>query len=149
VSAGRAGTARRETGRAKVHGEAAYAALASKLTADARVVVPSERRGKFGTNSFKVDGKVFAMWVRGALVVKLPQSEIDAAVAAERGERLSMGKRVMKDWLVVHEDERRWPAIARRACAYVGKQSVPGSGSPSRPSKTDAKTQRAASLKKP
>lgn len=115
--------------RGNLPGEAAYAALVSKLTADSRVAAASERRGKLGTNSLKVDGKVFAMWVRGALVVKLPQSEIDAAVAAERGERLSMGKRVMKEWFVVHEDERRWPAIARRACAYVGKKSVPGSGS--------------------
>jgi len=102
------------------HGEAAYAALASKLGADARVVLPAKKRGKFGSNGFKVDGKVFAMWLRDALVVKLPQSEIEAAVAAGRGERLSMGKRVMKEWLVVHEDERRWPAIARRACAFVG-----------------------------
>jgi len=104
----------------KPRGEAAYAALASKLTADARVTPPADKRGKFGSNGFKVDGKVFAMWVRGALVVKLPQSEVDAAVAAERGERLSMGKRVMKEWLVVREDEHRWPAIARRACAHVG-----------------------------
>jgi hypothetical protein len=104
----------------ETHREAAYAAVASKLSADARVVPPSQKRGKFGANGFKVDGKVFAMWVRGSLVVKLSQSEIDAAVAAGRGERLAMGKRVMKEWLVVHEDERRWPAIARRACAYVG-----------------------------
>jgi hypothetical protein len=99
--------------------DAAYRALASRFAADPRVTLPGEKRGKFGANGLKVDGKIFAMWVRGALVVKLAPNEIDAAVAAERGERLAMGKRVMKEWLVVYEDERRWPVIARRARDYV------------------------------
>ena len=120
MSTSRAGTTRRSAGRAETQGEAAYAALARKLGADTLAAVPGAKRGQFAGNGLKVDGKVFAMWVRDALVVKLPPSEIEAAVAAERGERLSMGKRVMKEWLVVREDERRWPAIARRARAYVG-----------------------------
>jgi hypothetical protein len=101
-------------------GEAAYAALVRALATDARVTAPREKTGKLGTRGCKVDGKVFAMWVRGALVVKLAPSEVDAAVAAGRGERLVMGKRAMKEWLVVHEHQRRWLALARRACVYVG-----------------------------
>lgn len=106
--------------------DAAYGALARGFADDPRVTLPTERRGKFGGNGLKVDGKVFAMWVRGALVVKLPRSEIDAAVAAARGERLSMGPgRVMKEWLVVHEARHRWPAIARRARAFVAGEIRP------------------------
>lgn len=101
-------------------GDAAYAALARAFEGDPSVTPPNETRGKFGANGLRVDGKIFAMSVRGALVVKLPRNEIDDAVAAGRGERLSMGRgRVMKEWLVVHEAEDRWPAIARRARAFV------------------------------
>lgn len=99
--------------------DAAFTVLVRTFRADPRVTLPSASRGKFGSNGLKVDGKIFAMSLRGALVVKLPASEIDEAVSAGRGERLSMGRRVMKEWLVVHEDGRHWPAIARRARAFV------------------------------
>lgn len=99
--------------------EDAWSALARSFASDPRVTLPSGERGAFGKNGLKVDGKVFAMTVKGALVVKLPSAEIDAAVASGRGERLSMGSRVMKEWLVVHEPEKRWPTIAARARAFV------------------------------
>lgn len=83
--------------------------------------LPRDDGGRFGGRGLSVDGKVFAMWVRDALVVKLPASEVDAAVAAGRGERLTMGAgRVMKEWLVVHEPASRWRGIAERARRFVG-----------------------------
>ena len=99
----------------------AYARLTRSFTGDERVTLPADKRGKFGSNGLKVDGKIFAMWVRGALVVKLPKADIDTLAAAGHGERLSMGPgRVIKEWLVVKQPERKWLELARRAHAFVG-----------------------------
>lgn len=100
--------------------DSAYRALAEAFVHDARVTPPVAGRGRFGSNGYKVDGKVFAMRVDGALVVKLPQREIAAAIAEGRGERLTMGGRAMKEWLVVKSPPARWRAIAERARAFVG-----------------------------
>lgn len=100
--------------------EQAYAALSAVFADDEAVTAPSAKRGKFGTNGFKVHGKVFAMWAQGALVVKLPSAEVEASVADGRGERFTMGAgRVMREWLVVREPTSRWPDIVRRARAFV------------------------------
>lgn len=101
--------------------DTAYHALARVFAGDPRVTPPTETRGRFGANGFKVDGKIFAMCVGGSLVVKLPKDEIDAAVAEGRGERLRMGEgRVMREWLVVHEPPTKWSAIVGRARRFVG-----------------------------
>lgn len=101
-------------------GVSAYHALGAAFLDDPRVTLPAAKRGKFGANSFKVDGKIFAMWCQNTLAVKLPQPVVEAAVAAGRGERLAMGRgRVMKEWLLVREPERRWPAIVKQAHRFV------------------------------
>jgi TfoX/Sxy family transcriptional regulator of competence genes len=98
---------------------AAYVALARRFVAQPGVSLPAEKRGKFGSNALKVNGTIFAMLVKGALAVKLPPAEVEAATAAGRGEPLSMGRgRVMKEWLVVNEPPR-WYAVAERARAFV------------------------------
>lgn len=99
--------------------DAAYHALAREFARDPRVTPPAAERGRFGANGYKVDGKVFAMSVGGALVVKLSKREVDAAIAAGQGERLAMGGRVMKEWLVVDGSPATWRALARRARAFV------------------------------
>jgi hypothetical protein len=102
---------------------AAYAALGRRFLDQPGVTLPAEKRGKFGSNAFKVDGKIFAMSMGGALAVKLPPAEVEAATTAGRGVPLAMGRRVMKDWLVVKEPPRRWYAIAERARAFVAGES--------------------------
>ncbi len=102
--------------------DAAYVALARRFVADPRITLPTPGRTAFGSNGLRVDGRVFAMCVGGALVVKLPAGEIDAAIALARGARLVMGRRVMKEWLVVHEPPRRWFALATRARAFVADE---------------------------
>lgn len=94
------------------------AALVRAFADDPRVTLPSEKRAKFGANGLRVDGKVFAMWVDGSLAVKLPEREVDAAVADGRGARLVMGARAMKAWLVVDE-AGDGIALARRAYTFV------------------------------
>jgi hypothetical protein len=50
------------------------------------VTLPGQdgRRG-FGRSALKVDGSIFAMLVRGHLVVKLPRRRVDALVEARTG----------------------------------------------------------------
>jgi hypothetical protein len=99
--------------------EAAYAALVRRFMDQPRVSLPADERGKFGSNALKVDGKIFAMLVKGALAVKLSPAAVEAATTAGRGEPLAMGRRVMKEWLLVREPSRRWYAIAEQARAFV------------------------------
>ena len=104
--------------------EAAYAALARRFVGQPGVSLPAEARGKFGSNALKIDGKIFAMLVKGTLAVKLSPAEVEAATIAGRGEPLSMGReRVMKEWLVVKEPSQRWYALAKRASKFVAAQA--------------------------
>ena len=105
-----------------------YAALVAALRDQPGVTYLSDGppSNKFGSNALKVHQKIFAMLVRGALVVKLPRARVDALVAAGGGERFdpSHGQgRIMKEWLVVASaSEDDWLALAREALAFVGKQ---------------------------
>lgn len=98
----------------------AYRALAQAFASDPRVTSPSEERGRFGSNGYRVDGKTFAMSVDGRLAVKLRKEEIDAAVRDGHGERLTMGRRVMREWLVVTCPPARWSGFVQRARRFVG-----------------------------
>jgi hypothetical protein len=53
----------------------------------------------FGSSALKVQGKIFAMLVRGRLVVKLPRQRVDALVASGGGERYDPRRdgRLMKE----------------------------------------------------
>jgi len=87
----------------------AYAA--SKMT---------ERGNTFGSNGLKVNGKLFAMVVKGNLVVKLPKDRVDAIVAAGRGENFDPGHgRKMKEWLTVTSPKLSWVDLAREAHDFV------------------------------
>lgn len=51
----------------------------------------------FGSSGLKVGGKVFAMVVKGKLVVKLPKERVDGLVASGTGEYFDPGHgRLMK-----------------------------------------------------
>jgi TfoX/Sxy family transcriptional regulator of competence genes len=99
----------------------AFANLVDTLAGeDPSVTPPDPSRGAFGSNALKVNGKIFAMLVRGDLVLKLPRASVDALVKAERGVPFDAGKgRPMKEWVVVRAPERAWLALAREAHAFV------------------------------
>lgn len=81
-------------------------------------------RGGFGSSGqLKVNDHIFAMLVRGSLVVKLPRARVDELVKAGRGERFDPRRngRLMREWLVVPPRlEGEWLALAKEALAFVG-----------------------------
>lgn len=67
-----------------------------------------------------VGGKIFAMLVRGRLVVKLPKARVDAIIASGRGERFDPGHgRLMKEWASIDGERESWIDLAREAYHYV------------------------------
>jgi TfoX/Sxy family transcriptional regulator of competence genes len=69
----------------------------------------------------KVGGKIFAMLVRGDLVVKLPRERVAALVDAGLGEQFDPRQdgRLMMEWVVIAGDEPPWVDVAREAHAFV------------------------------
>ncbi len=99
-----------------------YAALVETFLSEPGVT--QSGRG-FGSSALKIDGKIFAMLTKGALVVKLPRERVDALVKAGEGERFDPGHgRLMKEWLRLESmDEGTWRQMAREAMEFVGPQS--------------------------
>lgn len=78
----------------------------------------------FGRSALRVHNKIFAMLVRGRLVVKLPQGRVDALVEAGEGDNFDANKGTpMKEWFSLSpESALNWSALAREAMAFVGGQ---------------------------
>lgn len=76
----------------------------------------------FGSEGLKVSGKVFAMQVKGQLVVKLTADRAAQLVAAERATTFDPGHgRPMKQWIAVPATtELDWRVLAEEAMALVG-----------------------------
>jgi hypothetical protein len=67
--------------------------------------------------------KIFAMFVRGRLVVKLPKARVDELVGDGDGVRFDANKGTpMKEWFALDPaSERSWPDLAREALEYAEK----------------------------
>jgi TfoX/Sxy family transcriptional regulator of competence genes len=118
-----------------------FAALLAALAADPELA-PSvadfeagrrQPSRKFGANGLKVNGRIFAMLVRGNLVVKLPRQRADTLVASGQGEPFDPGHgRKMKEWVTILSPALSWVDLAREAHAFVAAVERP----PSRASDT-------------
>lgn len=83
---------------------------------------PAVTQGRmFGSPGLKVGGKVFAMLVKGMLVVKLPKGRVDALVGSGHGRHFDPGHgRLMKEWVsIASRGEREWRAFAEEARSFV------------------------------
>lgn len=74
----------------------------------------------------RVDGRIFAMLVRGKLVVKLPRQRVDALVAAGTAHWFDAGKgRPMREWASIGCGyAEAWPELVAEAYAFVGSGGV-------------------------
>ena len=84
-------------------------------------VVPPQGGSGFGRSALRYRRKIFAMLVRGRLVVKLPGPRVDELVAAGHGERFDANKGTpMKEWLSLDPDsELAWSPLAREALDFA------------------------------
>jgi TfoX/Sxy family transcriptional regulator of competence genes len=96
---------------------ASFAPVVSAFARDRSVT-----RGKMfsSSNVLSVNGKIFAMLVRGKLVVKLPKQRVDGLVAARAGTYFDPGHgRLMKQWISIPAAKANWVELAREALRFV------------------------------
>jgi hypothetical protein len=76
---------------------------------------------RFSTgNVLSVNGKIFAMLVKGKLVVKLPKQRVDELVAARVGTYFDPGHgRLMKQWISIGPGRAAWVDLAKDAYRFV------------------------------
>lgn len=75
----------------------------------------------FGAVGLKVAGKVFAMEVKGCLVVKLPAARAVALIAEKQAVAFDPGHgRLMKEWVAIAPSSKRdWLDLAKESYAYI------------------------------
>jgi len=101
--------------------EQRYELLVTSILAKSRSARICEGRGFGSTGQLKVRGKIFAMLVKGKLVVKLPSERVDSLVAEGEGERFEPGTgRKMREWLTLSSTStQQWHALANEAMRFV------------------------------
>jgi hypothetical protein len=101
--------------------ESRYHDLVRKMTGRVGVTHITEGKGFGSSGQLKVQGRIFAMLVRGELVLKLPRARIDELVEAGEGTRFDAGKgRPMREWFALSPTSpKRWLPLAEEARAFV------------------------------
>jgi hypothetical protein len=84
-------------------------------------VIPPSGGSGFGRSALRWEKKIFAMLVRGRLVVKLPAPRVDALAAAGDGVRFDANKGTpMKEWFSLDpESDLAWGPLAREALDFA------------------------------
>jgi TfoX/Sxy family transcriptional regulator of competence genes len=84
-------------------------------------VTPPRGGGGFGRSALRYRGKIFAMLVRGELVVKLPADRVTELVEAGEGQPFDANKGTpMKEWLSLDPDSgQEWHALAAEALEFA------------------------------
>jgi hypothetical protein len=84
-------------------------------------ITPPRGGAGFGRSALRFRNKIFAMFVRGRLVLKLPAARVDALVASGDGIRFDANKGTpMKEWLSLEpESGLPWLPLAREALDFA------------------------------
>ena len=84
-------------------------------------VTPPRGGGGFGRSALRYQGRIFAMLVRGRLVVKLPARRVNALVEAGDGVHFDANKGTpMREWLSLDPGSGRdWLALACEALDFA------------------------------
>ncbi len=96
---------------------ASFALVVSAFARDRSVT-----RGKMfsSSNVPSVNGKIFAMLVKGKLVVNLPKQRVDELVVARVGAYFDPGHgRLMKQWISISPGRGAWVELAKDAYDFV------------------------------
>lgn len=85
------------------------------------VAALSKERGVTGSEALKFDSKVFAMGVKGELVVKVSGERARELLEATHASAFDPGHgRIMKQWVsIATHAELDWCELAREALAYA------------------------------
>ena len=84
-------------------------------------VTPPAGGSGFGRGALRYHGKIFAMLVRGHLVVKLPAARVTALISSGDGEAFDANKGTpMREWLsLAPESSRPWLPLAHEALDFA------------------------------
>ncbi len=84
-------------------------------------VTPPRGGGGFGRSGLRYEGKIFAMLVRGRLVVKLPASRVTALIRSGNGIAFDANKGTpMREWLSLHPgSDLDWLSLATEALDFA------------------------------
>ena len=106
--------------------EERFEALVDDLCGLAGVTPPRGGSG-FGRNAVRFENKIFAMFVRGRLVVKLPRSRVDDLIGAGHGDRFDANKGTpMKEWFSLDpESGLPWRPLALEALEFARQAAHP------------------------
>jgi hypothetical protein len=99
--------------------EARYEDLVADLVGEPGVTPP--HGGGFGRSAVRLNGKIFVMFVRGQLVLKLPEERVDELIAAGYGSRFDANKGTpMREWLSLDRaSDQPWLPLAREALEFA------------------------------
>jgi hypothetical protein len=86
-------------------------------------VSPPAGGRRFGSHALRRRGRIFAMLVRGCLVVKLPRLRVDELVEAGAGVRFDANKGTpMKEWFTLDPGSTMsWSDLGHEALAFAEK----------------------------
>jgi hypothetical protein len=84
-------------------------------------VTPPRGGSGFGRSGLRYQNKIFAMLVRGRLVLKLPAERVDALVDAAEGDQFDANKGTpMREWFSLAPDSALpWLPLAREALEFA------------------------------
>ena len=87
-------------------------------------VTPPQGGAGFGRSALRFNGKIFAMFVRGQLVLKLPEDRVDDLIAAGHGDRFDANKGTpMREWLSLDPgSDAPWLPLAHEALSFARSQ---------------------------
>ena len=91
-------------------------------------VTPPRGGSGFGRSALRFQGKIFAMHVRGALVVKLPADRVETLVRAGEGSHFDANKGTpMREWLRLDPGSSLpWLPLATEALDFARSARRPG-----------------------
>ncbi|MEU5265321.1 hypothetical protein [Amycolatopsis sp. NPDC021455] len=87
-------------------------------------ITPPGATGGFGRTALRAHGRIFAMFVRGQLVLKLPRARVDELVEGGHGVRFDANKGTpMKEWLALDAGSPQpWSALTEEALEFAGRK---------------------------